>query len=677
MMKKRNVAIAMAAVTMAGTVAPVVANAAQQKTTTTTKDSSITTNEYSSLESQLKAVAGLKYTSDDLAGVTTNNLVYNMMYSTPTTTNQTLKDTTDFETLARAISQSARGDEFTVTVTDNGNAKDSKGKITNKGNVKLDQDKLYELKQTNFTNITTNGDLAMANFAKQVNSKDNYKNLNIQKANNLSNYLSEKSVDASTGAITLKFKTPKENKMTIGTDNREVIADFTLTLKSGEDKLDFSMPKFSKDKLVGFEKAVEKINPVKYVVKIANIIKESMDVNGKDANTVAKELDKKYKFKTVTKDKIKKVDGKFQLTLEVTHIKLSRSADNSSDKVIKQVILKANTKAELEAIVDAINNTADFTQIVGKNRMDTAIKISEKYYNTSDSNNDAKKAVVLVNELSIVDGLSAAPLAAQKDAPVLLTKSDKLPAEVKAEIIRVMGLQNGVGAAKTVYIVGGTSVVSEDIVKELEAMGLTVKRLAGLNRETTSVAVAKELGVTDKAYVVDGYKGIADAMSISPVAARDGKPVIVVNGQKDLNEDVKKTLKTMTSSEIIGGTSVVTKETERQIESAVISTIDRTAGINRQDTNAEVIKKHYSNVNNLFVAKDGMDREDRLVDALAIAPVAGREKAPVVLNTNSLTTEQALAIDRAKGTNDKTLTQVGGGVAETVITQIKKVLGMK
>lgn len=674
MMKKRNVAVAMAAVTVAGTVAPVVANAAQQKTTTTTKNSSITTNEYSSLESQLKAVAGLKYTSDDLDGVNTNDFVYDMMYSTDGTTTKALVNTTDFENLSRAISKSTRGDEFTVTVTDKGNAKDSKGKITNKGNVKLDQDKLYALKQNDFEKITTTDDLSMAKFASKL-TKDNYKNLNIKNAANLGQYLAEKSVDASTGAITLKFKTPKENKMTIGTDNREVTADFTLTLKSGEDKLDFSMPKFSKDKLVGFEKAVEKINPVTYVVKIANVIKESMDVNGKDAKTVAEELNKQYTFKPVTKDQIKEVDGKFQLILEVTNIKLSRAAAASSDKVIKQVVLKANTKAELEAIVDSINNTADFNQIVGERRIDTAIKISEKYYNAQ--NNDAKNAVVLVNELSIVDGLSAAPLAAQKDAPVLLTKSDKLPAEVRAEIIRVMGLQNGVGAAKTVYIVGGTSVVSEDIVKELEAMGLTVKRLAGLNRETTSVAVAKELGVTDKAYVVDGYKGIADAMSISPVAARDEKPVIVVNGQKDLNEDVKKTLKTIVSSEIIGGTGVVSKNVEKQIESAVISTTDRTAGERRQETNAEVIKKHYDNVNNFFVAKDGMDREDRLVDALAIAPVAGDLNAPVVLNTNSLTTEQAIAINNAKGTDDKTLTQVGGGVAETVITQIKKVLGMK
>ena len=235
MMKKRNVAIAMAAVTMAGTVAPVFANAAQQ---ITTKNSSITTSEYSSLESKLKSVAGLKYTSDDLAEVNKDTLVYKMTYSTEGTEPEDLVNTTDFEDLARKISQSTRGDEFTVTVTDNGNAKDSNGKITNKGNVKLDQDKLYELKQNKFDKITTTGEQAMSKFANQLN-KDNYKNLNIKNEANLGNYLAEKSVDASTGAITLKFKTPKENKMTIGADNKDITADFTLTLKSGEDKLDF------------------------------------------------------------------------------------------------------------------------------------------------------------------------------------------------------------------------------------------------------------------------------------------------------------------------------------------------------------------------------------------------------------------------------------------------------
>ena len=350
---------------------------------------------------------------------------------------------------------------------------------------------------------------------------------------------------------------------------------------------------------------------------------------------------------------------------------------------LAQVTLRANTKADLEKLIDLLNGQlGDVTSIIGTNRVDTAIKLSKENYNKNGSS--AVNDIVLVGEHAIVDGLSAAPLAATKNAPLLLTNSKTLNAEVKEEIKRAMNLKDGItaGQAKTVYIVGGETVVSKEIELELAKMGLTVKRLAGLNRSTTSLEVAKEVGITNKAFVVGG-NGLADAMSIAPVAAREKSPIIVVD-QAKLSDEAKTTLRSFGTADIIGGETVVSKEVEKEIDSSVLGTSTRVEGKNRKETNAAVITKYYKdNKSNMFyVAKDGTNADlnkvnSELVDALAVAPIAGNQGAPIVLATNDVNTKQAIAINGAKkSTTGNKLVQVGGGVAEAVIKQVKELLGL-
>ncbi len=397
---------------------------------------------------------------------------------------------------------------------------------------------------------------------------------------------------------------------------------------------------------------------------------------------------------------------------------------------LAQITLRANTKADLEKLIDLLNGQlGDVTSVIGTNRVDTAIKLSKQNYNKNGSS--AVNNIVLVGEHAIVDGLSAAPLAATKNAPLLLTNSKTLNAEVKEEIKRAMNLNKGITASnpKTIYIVGGETVVSKEIelelakmgltVKrlaglnrsttslevakevgitnkalggetvvskeielELAKMGLTVKRLAGLNRSTTSLEVAKEVGITNKAFVVGG-NGLADAMSIAPVAAREKSPIIVVDKAK-LSDEAKTTLRSFGTVDIIGGETVVSKEVEKDIDSLVLGTSTRVEGINRKDTNASVINKYYkdSKSDMFYVAKDGTNTDlnkvnSELVDALAVAPIAGKQGAPIVLATNDVNTKQAIAINGAKkSTTGNKLVQVGGGVAEAVIKQVKELLGL-
>ncbi|RRH26548.1 cell wall-binding repeat-containing protein, partial [Clostridioides difficile] len=97
-----------------------------------------------------------------------------------------------------------------------------------------------------------------------------------------------------------------------------------------------------------------------------------------------------------------------------------------------------------------------------EDRIETAIELSNKYYNSDDKHaitDSATDSVVLVGSQAIVDGLVASPLASEKHAPLLLTSKDKLDSNVKSEIKRVMDLKStsGINTSKKVYLAGGVN----------------------------------------------------------------------------------------------------------------------------------------------------------------------------------------------------------------------------
>ena len=722
MMKKRNVAVAMAAVTMAGTVAPVVANAAG-------KETNLTVSQYAAFENQLKGYINTRYSegttseggsTGDLAGkcvyeITakgikeengtvkiTGNSIDNIKISEKSKKTTKETDLANLKKVSDAIAKSTRGQVVTFEVKDLGHKVDKDGKIVNKGDVKL---KLLDV--INNPELGTKDDERKTNTQKEMGkvTKDYLNNFSVTKkgkisSDNITNitnitndseaqnifktYLTSVTVNNADGSVKLVFNTPTAGDVLVDKDGNKVVANnLTITLKPGDAKIDLTRPEIKSNVITGFKKLEDIIGESEVdTTVISNSTTETVNVSKNDVESIAKNLQDRYKFSNLAtaKNEIKEVKGVFEVTLFADTIKVRTMAPNGT---LAQVTLRANTKADLEKLIDLLNGQlGDITSVIGTNRVDTAIKLSKQNYNKNGSS--AVNNIVLVGEHAIVDGLSAAPLAATKNAPLLLTNSKTLNAEVKEEIKRAMNLNKGITASnpKTIYIVGGETVVSKEIELELAKMGLTVKRLAGLNRSTTSLEVAKEVGITNKAFVVGG-NGLADAMSIAPVAAREKSPIIVVDKAK-LSDEAKTTLRSFGTVDIIGGETVVSKEVEKDIDSLVLGTSTRVEGINRKDTNASVINKYYkdSKSDMFYVAKDGTNTDlnkvnSELVDALAVAPIAGKQGAPIVLATNDVNTKQAIAINGAKkSTTGNKLVQVGGGVAEAVIKQVKELLGL-
>lgn len=94
------------------------------------------------------------------------------------------------------------------------------------------------------------------------------------------------------------------------------------------------------------------------------------------------------------------------------------------------------------------------------------------------------QTVFIATGANFPDALGAAAVAGASLAPVLLVTRDAIPEETLTELQRLQ--------PDSIVIVGGTSVVSDAVVDELEALGFapTVTRIAGANRYDTAAELS-------------------------------------------------------------------------------------------------------------------------------------------------------------------------------------------
>ncbi|HBG4073879.1 TPA: S-layer protein SlpA [Clostridioides difficile] len=466
------------------------------------------------------------------------------------------------------------------------------------------------------------------------------------------------------------------------------------------------------------------------VVKVINAKESTIDIDS-STSTSAEDLAKKYVFdedkldgiyKELTSEEgygnlVQLVSGRYQVALYPEGKRLDTKGATDIENTPVKLVLKADKIKDMKDYIDDLrtynNSYSNVVTVAGEDRIETAIELSNKYYNSDDKHaitDSATDSVVLVGSQAIVDGLVASPLASEKHAPLLLTSKDKLDSNVKSEIKRVMDLKStsGINTSKKVYLAGGVNSISKEVENELKDMGLKVTRLSGDDRYETSLAIADEVGLdNDKAFVVGGT-GLADAMSIAPVASQlkksngdldvvdgDATPIVVVDGKaKTINNETEDFLNNA-QVDIIGGENSVSKDVEKSIDDATGKEPNRTSGDDRQATNAEVMKEtdyfEKGTVINYFVAKDGSTKEDQLVDALAAAPVAANfgstydgknangtvSPAPIVLATDSLSADQNVGVSKSvHDDGGKNLVQVGKGIASSVISKMKDLLDM-
>jgi putative cell wall-binding protein len=121
------------------------------------------------------------------------------------------------------------------------------------------------------------------------------------------------------------------------------------------------------------------------------------------------------------------------------------------------------------------------------------------------------------------DALVGGPLAAARNAPLLLTEGSTLPAATATELKRVLP------AGGTVYVLGGTSAVPATVATQLTSLGYNVSRYSGADRFATAVAVAKALGSPTTVLLATGTN-FPDALAAGPAAAHVHGAILLTNG---------------------------------------------------------------------------------------------------------------------------------------------------
>lgn len=379
--------------------------------------------------------------------------------------------------------------------------------------------------------------------------------------------------------------------------------------------------------------------------------------------------------------KIVNRDGKFALEFTVEN---AVDANDKARKINLKIALTSKNATDLQVVKNDLANTepvvvGKFTKLIGANRYETAIEVSKERFEDGKAN-----SVVIVGGNSVIDGLSAAPLASSVDAPILLADKNGLSSNTLAEIERACGkLYN-----KTVYIVGGESSVPASVKKQLmeKYPNIVVERLAGANRFDTSLSVAKKLDaerhMETKVFAVGG-DGAADAMSIAPVAANKVgdkvSPVLVVPKAR-VSKDVRDFLGQAAVSDIVavGGEASISTQALKDLKAvATEPTVDRISGSNRYDTNLAILKKYYPSTNivieGLIVASGA---NDKLVDAQTSSVLATYKKAPIVLADGKLNADQAKYLKAKKDAINKKVNQVGGVVAADFMKAVVDSLGL-
>ena len=219
---------------------------------------------------------------------------------------------------------------------------------------------------------------------------------------------------------------------------------------------------------------------------------------------------------------------------------------------------------------------------------------------------------------------------------------------------------------------GGSSKPEEE--KPLEN-NIQLFSMSGKDRYETSTKISKtgwSSGAKNVVIVNGNEKNMVDGLSATPFATIKDAPVLLSNG-KTLPASTISELKRLnpTNVYVIGGTASMPESVVSSIKSNTKATVTRIGGSTRYETSLAIAKQidKIADVSKVYISSGTGE-----VDALSIASVAGREKAPILLtNVNSIDNK---TYDFIRSESIKDAYFIGGDkkISNSVINQVDKVV---
>ena len=218
----------------------------------------------------------------------------------------------------------------------------------------------------------------------------------------------------------------------------------------------------------------------------------------------------------------------------------------------KNVVILGGEGAVSGKVADALvgNGIAkdNIERIAGSTRYGTATAVAEKLTKTPTD-------VFFVYGNGFADALSVSAVAAAKGAPIIYLNTkgelDKATADYLASIK---------GSVKNAYVIGGTGVISDDMMKKAgKALGVTPTRVFGANRFETCVAVNEKFAsvLSGESMCIATGVNFPDALAGGVFAAQKKAPLFLASGKLS---DVQKAYikaKAPKNLYVFGGTGAV------------------------------------------------------------------------------------------------------------------------
>ena len=224
---------------------------------------------------------------------------------------------------------------------------------------------------------------------------------------------------------------------------------------------------------------------------------------------------------------------------------------------VEEIYILGGSLSVNESVVGELekNTKAKVTRISGRSRYDANVSAVRENYSQ-------KNHVVIASGEVYSDALYGVSYANTIDAPVILTKTNRLEAST-VQLLKDLKVEKAT-------IIGGTLTVTPDVEKQLNKMDITHNRIAGRNRYIGSAEVAAASYQNPNNVVIASGEVFSDALVSAPLAQKLDAPILLVGANRlepVVSEYLRESALALETVYIQGGPLTISKNNEGQISS--------------------------------------------------------------------------------------------------------------
>lgn len=264
------------------------------------------------------------------------------------------------------------------------------------------------------------------------------------------------------------------------------------------------------------------------------------------------------------------------------------------------------------------------------------------------------KSAVIASGQNYPDALSGDYLAILNSGPMLLTCSS-----MDETVLRYV--RNNLEPGATIYLLGGSSVVSNNLYKWLVNYKYKVKRLYGADRYATNLSILKNCPKTDDLLVCYG-QNYPDSLSASCVNI----PIMLINNNISSAQLTFLKSNHYKNIYVIGGEGVISKANYNKLKS-YCDNIERLSGADRYATSKAVADKFFAGTRTNVVLTYG----GNFPDGLSGGPLAEIVNGPILLVNNTFYSYSRKYIRLHGGTEVRPIVLGGTGIMpNSLVTRV-------